>query len=390
MNTNTYRNANQLSTDIRESTSRIRRRFYMAAFLVAVFIAALLSGCSDDHKPTVTVTDLTPPPVELPEPTNNPVTLSIIHKTYVKFFDGENFWTWKTCEQTHRLDVGVYSCDDVIYYLNEYGQTTDTVNMGIIPDAVALDGSNVWTVRNVTPSEASAAGALPADYTDIFRNGVRQGSWQSRKYKTARVIFTGGDLFTLSTVNQWRDETGGRAAVHTVDDGFIVHDINTTLRTAKINDVPVSWATNHFNTAKDWQFYDGEWFSDKGYVFDGATLYESGSDMVAWRVAPFPSGFSPIPIIVPAGIRGVNMFWVECNSGYVVRYDPTDDVQIINSRLYNGDGTRDTGNAYKDMMGARVVGDYLYFLVSGYIYRHHVDAKTTAHFYIANAHVFEY
>lgn len=387
--------------EINEKTLRKRKTFFwiLLICIVALFFIFACNGDGGGDSPTVIVTDDTPAPPVIPDPPppdpdNEPVQAVLYTGTALNFFDGSVIWTWKT-DATAKAETAVYSAANILYELDQYGQDVATHNLITTPDYIALDETDKWIVYNVPPCEAQAGGAMFKDYTKIYLNGSEYGAWGSRQYKTDRIVIINGDVYIRSEIGTRYHVNGDKTDVRIiVRDGFACYNYDSGARTATIDGIGVSWSTNFMNAARHWLGSGGVWYSQNGYTWDGATLDENGSVLTDWRTAPYLTGYTEAPVIIAAGINFENsetvLYFIECNSGWVIRYVPSTDTQTLCVRLYTGDGARTTGLYYQELLNPCCACGYLYFLFDANYYRYNFSTGLTGHFASGIPEVREY
>ncbi len=376
---------------------KFRRRWIMGfvrdiiigfAIGAIIFIIIGVAGCGDDGTHVIVTDPDTGPPVvdpPLPDPENEPVQIALYTGTSVNFFDGEKIWVWKTGKIT-KTDSGIYTHENLIYELNEYGQTLESKYLVDIPDYSQLDDDgNIWLSKNIPPDLAYSKGALYKDYTQIFKNSTEYGNWYDRQYQTSDLITLNNDIFTKSSTGNYYHINGTKSDIRIlIENGFVCYDYDSTNHTAIIDSVAVEWITNYMNNANYWLESGGTWYSQNGYTWNGSVLNEEGSIMTEWRTAPYLTGYTEAPILISAGNRYENseyvLYWIECNSGWVIKYIPSINQMSLFVRLYTGDGLRETGLLYQNLLKPIIAENSLYFIFDANVYRYNFESGLTGHF----------
>jgi len=293
----------------------------------------------------------------------------------VKFFNGSSVIVKQNGASTYAGDRSI-TVNHKLYYMDAAGNITSQFSLNITPDfcAVDLDG-NAWTGEIIDPITAESLGVLPANYLKVYKNNVEFGDWRTRKYLCVNMFLCGSDIIAINSTGSYHDISGNKTAINSAM-GFVVYDFNATIRTAKIDGIDVSWTTNYFNTAKEWS---GS-YSWNGYKWDGVTLTENGSALTVWRVrANYPITLPENAVVISAGQSVFNeethYFFIECNSGWLFKYIPSSDTLHQVTRLYTGDGYRDTGIYYSKILNPVCSHDSLYFKFDdGGLYRMRFDS----------------
>jgi hypothetical protein len=352
--------------------TRIRR--IILAVISALFIIGAFAKCSDEpveRKKYVSGIIAEPDPEE---PTGyDPPVMAFVEPGRIQFFDGTETYIWGIGSRTIRAGSKTYTIDDTVYTLNDDGTMASTTLIGYTPEFIRMETGNIWTARYVTPVEADEAGRLPKDYVEFKKNSVMYGQWV--QYRPAALAVIGSDVFCRSTVGKWYHVNGVINPYHVQENGLLVTDVNTTTKTGKINGVDVSWILNYFNGTKEWNLIDSVWYSENGYKFDGV-LTEYDSEMKIWRQGPFLTGYTEAPTMLSVG----GQYWIECNSGYLVRFNHIANTVTLSARLYSGDGLKATGIAKKSSLFPALINGSIYFKTGNDFYKHDTITGLTTHF----------
>jgi hypothetical protein len=372
--------------------------------ILAIFFAVYLIDCGPAYNdPTTTeppadipiVTDPTPPPADVENPTGNPVKLTIMSTQGTRFYDGTNSWLWKNT-QSKKAQSRVYANNNYLYALDDIGTTTDYISLITEPDYVGiilaapaplmgkamikagasteiiLADAQVWIVE-IIPWEIAMELGMPGvphtDYTKIYHNGVEHGNWMLRPYPVGNFLILNNEIFAQKTNGTWIAITGTKINIKQVNEDFVIHNFSVATHTATINDINVSWTYNFFSAGGNgatWLKGSTKWYSLNGYTWDGATLVENGSTMWDWRL------FSNV--VTPAGTHFENgenvLYWVQCATGYVIRYVPSANQYVEFVRLYIGNGSTDFGVQMKASLKPVIIEDDLFFIYQTYTYKY--------------------
>jgi hypothetical protein len=349
--------------------------------IIAIILLSILMflGCAGGNsQPAIITTQTMITPVD-PDPENDIITTGLWTSESLKFYDGENIFTWKS-EYTARADSHIYAAGNILYYLNDYGQTITTRNLVIAPNYITLNGTDIWTVENIAPADAYAMGAMYKDYTRVYLNANEFGDWHTRQYKADAIYNINGEIIIHAPYycGTWGYEhlNGSLANIKTVTSDFIIYDYNSTSRTAKINGISVSWSTNFFNAATQWLKSGDKWYSSNGYTWNGLTLVENGSALWDFR--------SLSNVIISAGTCHENsedvLYFIQCATGYIIKYIPSTNQYTQSIRLYTGDGQTEIGTYYKQLLKPVIIGDDLYFIFDAQMYKYSFTTGLNAYF----------
>jgi hypothetical protein len=352
----------------------------MKRLTILLIAIAILSVAACSNEGDVDVTDPTPPPVVQPDPPPEagPVVLALKSGDHLRLFDGTNVWVWQYGD-VKRARNRVYSSDTVLYALDDMGSTYSSKNIVTVPDKIGITDAPVsgmsmfsamsttidlsetetWIVEDITPEEAQGLGMPYQAYTKVYHNADEYGTWQDRDWYAEKLVTLDQDVYARIGTGAWYHVNGTRDNVRVVvEDGFAVYSYDSTNREAVIDGVSVSWSTNFFNGANEWQLSGGVWYSQNGYSWDGVTLTEDNLCMSDFRDVQ--------NLIIAAGTRYENgedvLYWINCATGYVIRHVPSADGCIEYVRLYIGDGETLTGMYYKEILKPVIADDYLYFI----------------------------
>lgn len=294
----------------------------------------------------------------IPEP--DPITLTLLTADALYFYNGE----FVEQENINPKNCG-YRCftdgDQRLIY-DQSGDIETAETLFIVPDFVVDD----WIIESIDPDTAFELGALRTDYSRIYLQEVEQGFWFSNQWKAADLIKTiSGDVIAV-------DELGGLHPLTDVSDinhakNLLIRDYDDVNRTAVIENksaFSVSWSTNYFNQAKDWVELDGVWYSWNGYELE-TDLTENANALWSWNTGDYIVDIPENPTVLMVGALDDSIYMIECNSGWLIRFTPKNDVLEAVNRLYMGDGLRLSGIDSRDTLKPVFIGSELIFWESG-------------------------
>jgi len=361
----------------------------MKTIIILILSSILLISCAPlpETKAEIIAPDIIPvviiPPAEIPGVSPQNIIIAFQTNNQIKFWDGSTLTTWKTQSGNH-AGFRQIAVSDKLYTLEQRGVVTSEKNIIGTYDFTISDGADVWSLKNIEPQEALDSGHLYKYYTKIYLNAVEYGNCWTRDYKTLRFIKSGSDILAYGNTGGWRHINGAKTGFRAVNEDFNIYDVNTTLKTGKINLIDISYTLNYFLASEHYQKSGSIWYSWNGYKWDGAALIQnSGCALEAWRqTATYPISLPEPAVLIAAGVHKESgedvLYYIECNSGWLFRYVPSTNIMTQKTRLYNGDGYRATGLYYKDILKPVMAGDALYFLFDdGGIYRFKFDTSLT-------------
>jgi len=262
------------------------------------------------------------------------------------------------------VEPGVITVGDILYYLDASGNVLNSYRLPVVPDAININGGNVWT--------ATTDGSTSTVYKNTDVSAVY--SWVILRIN---VTYT-GDVVAEAANHTFYALEGNEVGIKYADnDGLFVFDLNTTTRTASFRglyDYNDGWSTNYFWRATGWLLVDGLWISSNGYTWDAGGLNENVTALWTWNLYPYPVQdiYNESPVVIPAAVRmeySENVtYWLECNTGYLMRYTKSLDLLETVIRIYPGDGLHNTGYALQYSLRPTVIKDHLYIHYGGYLY----------------------
>jgi hypothetical protein len=334
-----------------------------------------------------------------PEPEILPAKLAIYNNSTVYFYDGLQFTEWRT-GQAKYVEPGKIAVDDILYMLDEYGNEISSIQLPAIPSGVKYSGSDFWLAETIPAEFAYASGALYKDYTQIYKNHDAVGHWSQNQWIASELIKTESGEIIAQKLNDAFVAINSTIAIEkinsTTENGPLFYNHDPILRTGRVKMTggiqSISWATNHFNNAKYWLFANNEWQSQNGYKFsESAGLTENVTALQDFNAYPYPIElpWPEAPRMISAGVRSENSedvtYWIECNTGWLLRYVNSINELQQKFQLYPGDGYAVTGNLHRESLKPVIVENTIYFYYNGSIWSSDLGTGTTAVFYAGNA-----
>jgi hypothetical protein len=332
-------------------------------------------------QPTATpVATATPTPTTSPSPTPLPNTiLGVVYENNkIHLWDGDHFLEWKTGAATF-LGGRKIAIDDYVYQIPATGWPTSIKRLPITPDWATESGGVYYSVK-FTNSNTS----VWIDNTETVY------SWAA----TDVIKMASGQVLLNRTSSGFWSPDGYANFLNPKNGKILVYDYDSSTRTAKILDesgVPksVSWATNFFGSARDWLKSGSVWYANNGFTWNGTTLTKDGSAMKAWlSSSTYPAPANELSESATLAAVGTNweagesvLYWLECNSGYIFRYTPSLDKIESAGRLYIGTGTQSYGLNVQKNLNAYFLNEYVYFSLSGTVYRWYMWSGNVTTFY---------
>lgn len=391
------------------------------ATILIIIGASLLSGCGPAQAPdqpqraaskttppatpappTVPESDPTPtpepgdisPPVSAPqepEPQFNPgIMLVILSGRYLS--DGSETREFEHSATT-RAAPRIYVSGST---LTEYDATGDIVTeteLEAEPTAALVTDAGIYYCRQYSAQESFALGAQAKIHTEIYKDDQILSFFAFNQYSCAGMTEADGNVWII-------DDTGGYHPVEAAPDSvthvqpgrFYMSDLDLISDTINFNGTSSDFELNYIITARAWINHDGTEYSENGYTWTtGAGLSESATAMHDFNISPYPITpelpHGENPVLITAGAYKDLLLWIECNSGWLISYDPDTDTRSQSWRLYDGDGTHEAGVLYRDLLKPLISGGKLYYSIESAVMAIDIETGVSAVFYGGSGYV---
>lgn len=334
------------------------------------FLLTLSLFCANQPNLTPDTTIITlPTPTTDPIPvTNPPATTPTLIQAAMKtpsatmFFDGVNL-TEYTTSPTQFANFRQMSVNDILTDFDQYGQPVSSVQLPIIPEHIVQYGNSIWTFETI------------GTQTKMWLNYAEYGNYLNNNYTIKNVYKSMlNDVIIEKPIGGFIDVTGQLVNIKYINkEGFLIHNFDLINHTATIRvqaGYHVIFSMNFMNQAVNWQYSStlDKWYSANGYTFDTVNgLTEGTTAMWGFNSYPniIPNAWGESPVLINITTRLENsetvLYWLECNTGQIIRYVPSIDTATVYGMLYAGDGLRATGQQLRDSLKLSVVGDDVYF-----------------------------
>ena len=344
-------------------------------YLITILTILLLAACAPETKTKTVPAPYVPPPPPPPTENNEPVikTVVIYNGTGVGTSEGEYYYHFKSGHITYVGDSTVV-VDDIMYELDQYGEIITTYRLPCVPDAVTINGADVWSFENIPPETAGSMGGLYRTYTRVWKNNNEHGSWNLNQWEVVSAVTTlSGDVVAFSTVGVPYPQTSSVAVAYAGQNGLLIHSNNVVATSSTIRtdqDYPVNFSLNYFLSAKQWQKSGDIWYSWNGYEWsESGGLREQANALTAFIV----SGPNP-PCVTSAGARVEHnetvLYWIECNTGTLYRFTPSLNLLENVDQLYYGTGDRIDGVNAAKVINPIMTDNELYFQYETVTYKY--------------------
>ncbi len=367
------------------------------SLIIAILLSCTGTGGEGDKYPATTpiVTGSNTPVPEVVDPDPG-VTTGMVQAVFftpegAKFYDGEQMWLWRD-GASEKAAPSIYANANVLYKLDEYGAISQGRNLVTQPNFIRIEkgqgaefdlNGDVWIVETVPRSEVEAAIMPKLNYTRVYFNAVEHGDWRTRDYLVDGVAVIGSDIFICKPGTGWAHLNGSKNKITCVVPdgeaaGFVMWGADYNTRKMYFNDIQVNFGSNFQVGATEWLLgSDGIWYSKNGYTWDGLTC--SLADAAAmWEYRTVQN------MIIAAGVRFENgenvMYWIQCATGWVIRFVPSINQARETVRLFEGSGDVEAGALRKKYLKPAIIGDYLYFNVDDNMYRYDFETGLNSFF----------
>lgn len=333
--------------------------------IIALIIAALfLTSCGPSESSTLitlsttddTTDDDTDPPPPPPIPPQPPPpappefqpTIVLVNNTGYNLSDGATTNPWLT-GSIQRAGPRAYSVDaDLITYDNT-GAELIRVALLTTPTRIKIVNGSAHYCRQYSAAESFALGAQAQIHTEIYKDDAMTSFFAFNQWGCSDIVTADDNVWIIDESGAAHIAEGtGVLIEHIQPDRFYMHSLDTIGKTIDFNQATYGYGLNFILTADEWIIYDGLEYSENGYTWStGTGLNEQVTAMQAFNSNPYPVTpalpFGQTPVLLGLGVYDDELYWVECNSGWLFKYEPIGDDLAQSWRLYAGNGTHALG-----------------------------------------------
>jgi len=324
-----------------------------------------------------------PPPLG-PEPEPKPILLSISTTAGLYAYNGESIELLDT-RQNIPLPGRKFLTGNSIIQFDATGDQSIEMEFDSTPDTIAFQDEDVWTCTMITPVEAIALGGRYKYYSEIFLNNISQGHWVFNPYQCIDLLVTSDGSVILTTETGLKININGEnERIHTaINNGLLIYNYSAVSRTATANGTAVLWSTNYMANANRWQLVEEVWYSNNGYEFGMELIENQTGAMWAFNEYPYPGGMvnGEKPTLESVGVDGFDVYWIECNSGWLIKHNTQSDQLTKLFRLWDGDGYRASGLIASENLAPALVGNKLYYHYNGTVFELNLETGFSMIFY---------
>lgn len=378
----------------------------MMILFLAIGCGSSMDEIKDSLDPPPIVVD---PPIPDPEPDPDPeppvtqekIKFCIMVGDTLKFWDGTELKDWKS-GVIRKAGNKLFTVGDILYELGEYGETLSTTQLPAVAQQCIKVGDDIWTFENIDPMDAYNLGALYKDYTRTYKNYDEQGEvWYMNKYKSKYIYKDNSDNIFV------KDEFGPTISVNNnledvriiIPDGFTIYEFDNLQVNFEYNNntYTETFYTNYMYSAKYWLKSGNIWYSQNGYEWtEGGGLIENANCLWEWNSYPYPVQdiYGEAPFIISAGTRVENsetvFYYIECNTGWLMKYIPSINQLTQKIKLYYSNGTRQSGILFSKNLKQKLINNALFFCDQGNIYRYDFNTNLVSIFYAGDGKILEF
>lgn len=369
-----------------------------------LFIFFLLSSCAAPPSSNSTrdyVADNDDPVIIInPEPDATPDTPSAEIKLAVKVGDDLYLSTMNemflastgTTGNINRIQSQAFQIDNNLIQFDKDGQETSSLTLSFTPSVISQTDAGLFYIKEIPPDEALAMGGLYRTYSEIYRDHVVISPWYLNEWKCDNIISAGSEVYALAG-STYHQLYGMYSDIVYIEPGaFVMHSWDSINSRINFNSNIETFATNNILNARNWQEYDGLYYSENGFTWSESDgLSEAVTALWDFTSSPYPVDLpqGQAPVLLGVGAVGGALYWIECNSGWLFEYLSETDTLIKLWRLYDGDGMHSTGIAFRNDLKPVMVEDdagegVLFFSNDGCIYTLEITTGFINIFYSGN------
>ncbi len=369
------------------------RVFFLILFL-------FITGCGYDthteHTPAATIVTGDEPEVVI-EPSGNASDISPLFAMKVDdtlFFSNHSEMTeWKT-GNIEKAGVRRFSHEDYLYTLDASGDEIDDDILAVVPTHIADTDAGVFACLEYSAELSYSLGGMARIHTEIYQDNVLISEWYNNQHECHGIISSGTEVFAINQFGSHEQINGVYSAIEHINDDFVIHSWDPDNSRISFNSNVETFGTNHILTAENWQLYDGLYYSENGFTWsETAGLSEGATALQDFTEDPYPVPGLPYgqqPVFLSAGIYNDELYWVECNTGWVFKYNPEIDVLTRSYRIYYGDGLHSTGILMRKVLNPVMIDFKLYFQNDNSVWTLNVVTGLINIFYGSYAEILRY
>lgn len=330
-------------------------------------------GLTTDNEPPVVVIDPdTTPDIETPQESGIKFAVITPEKLY---FSNSSAMVEINSGSVKFAASRTFSVNSELIKFDASGDPEAITALEAEPETIKTVAGNNYYCKQYPPELAYSLGALYRIYSEIFGNDSVISDWYLNDWSCKKVVSAGSNVYMTDTNGGYHAVTGVYSDItHIQDDAFIIHSRDDVNKHIMFNDILEDYITNNILAAKQWQKSGDTYYSENGYTWSDADgLQENATALQDFQSYPYPVTpalpYGEQPVLLKAGEYLEGLYWVECNSGWLFRYDPTGDTLTQSYRIYAGDGLRTTGINKRETLSPLISENELYFTNDSTLYR---------------------
>lgn len=317
--------------------------------------------------------------------------------TSAMYFGNDDTMTlWKSEPVINKSGSMEFSVNSVIIQLDQSGETVETQALDATADVIKSTDSGTFFCSTVPAATAYSMGALYRTYSGIYKDNAILSDWFNNQYQCDRIFSIGSEVYAEDTAGTLHQLQGVYLNIeHVSDESFVIHDLDTVNKRIWFNDSQETYITNNILNAQQWILYADKYYSENGYTWsitDGLT--ESATAMSQFQNDPYPVlptlPHGESPVLLRVGVHSNTLYWIECNSGWLFRYEPDQDKLTQLYRLYTGDGLHQTGIGKRKTLNPSIQEGVLYFSNDAVVYDIDLSTGFINIFFAAQGEVMDY
>lgn len=340
----------------------------------------------DPTSDTVPTPEVAPDPIQDPTPDVLPIIAPIIApvKFTVKidnslyFYRGENLELWKT-GKINKSGPYSFSVGNLLYTFDATGNEIATAQLDSTPDAILKTDLATYHCTEYPPALALSMGGRYRIYSEFYKDNNIISPWYLNQRPCGKFSNVGTEIFSANKAGTIRTIDGVSSLVFNVLDGvFYNHSLSMGAKTFYFNDSIIVYGLNSAFNNHQWINYNGLNYSGNGYTWGELESLIPAATVLTEFTTPYYFGtWLPAqerPVLLAVGSVGNKLYWIECNSGDLLEYDPVNNTLIKKWSLYLGDGLKNSGQAKQKVLNPFVFEGVLYYNEGGAINK--IDLQT--------------
>jgi hypothetical protein len=359
--------------------------------LITITIILSLTSCKDktldpiiiEKIDTITITVVTTNTI------TNVITNNVaIPDGPVDFFTYENdsifvyngtklLWTNTKATYAGKFRIAI---SNVLYYLDNNRNITNSVWLPTVPDLIAIRGNDIFMIKKIDPQTAYDSGGLYKHYTEIWKNGSTINHWSLNQFESDKIIITENSAIIKKAGGTYQDIEGFKINIFYADSDCIIHGYDVSPNVARFcwngHDFNKNWVQNWLGNALSFQVANDTLYSPNGYhVTSDGIMYELQNQLTNFNIIISAEMQNPYKLCVRTENSEEVTYWLECNTGDVYRHIPSIDLLQKMTSFYSGNGLSVTGQNISKELDPFYMDNKIYYYYNGVTWQYDFNAS---------------